>query len=501
MARELHTAGFSGGIAELSPARIVEYWLTCDFHRERRTRVILGAFAASGGGVDPGIHRHLQGRRINKIVKSEPYRPYSDGEWRRLTEACTQMITASHRGHQQALQAAERGTNPACTSPEHLAWVLRRCGPAPMAELDIDIAAGTSRTELLKIRRELYPDANTALAYLTLFAMRTGIVPDGIDQITLADITRTSETSVLLSYVKGRTGREVLNLPRDAVRLLNRWLGHSAALREHAGDLAAQLWIYVPADGRGPTRRSIFTRPRNQYHRRAWITASGVLGDDGRPLPLHGGRIRATYHHRRDRSSWTGRTTIDPNHSAGVEGDHYLSSHTPAQLDAIESIIEQAQTDLRRKAEPPVTLTGEDAAEFASNFPRLVEQAGLDAAAIQALLTGEQDVFVAACAAPLNSPHAPAGTLCPARPWVCLLCPLAVFAARHLPNLLGLKEFFAGQAMQMTTVQFLRVFGPYVNRLDEDILPRFGTAAITAAARRTPAAAAELPLHLEELPQ
>ena len=153
---------------------------------------------------------------------------------------------------------------------------------------------------------------------------------------------------------------------------------------------------------------------------------AGLLGEDGRPFALHGGRIRATYHHhRRDRSAWTGRTTIDPNHSAQVEGDHYLHSHTPAQLDALEAIIEQAQTDMRRKAEPPVVLTGAQTAEFAAGFPRLVEQAGLDAVAVHALLAGEQDVFVAACAAPLNSPHAPAGTLCPARPWVCLLCPLA----------------------------------------------------------------------------
>src|SRR5664279_1988498 len=119
-------------------------------------------------------------------------------------------------------------------------------------------------------------------------------------------------------------------------------------------------------------------------------------------LALHGGRIRATYHHRRDRSAWTGRTTIDPNHSAQVEGDHYLHSHTPAHLDALEAIIEQAQTDLRRKGEPPIILTGAQTAEFAAGFPRLVEQAGLDAAAVDALLAGEQDVFVAACAAPLN---------------------------------------------------------------------------------------------------
>jgi hypothetical protein len=459
MVRELAGSGFTAGIAGLTSAAVVQYWLTCDFHRERRIRVILRSYATAGGDLDPGVLRHLEGRRINAVKPSRPNRPYSESEWQRLSAACTEMISAARLADRDAAAAG---------------------GSADRSVAD--------RAGVGTVRR--YPDVGTALAYLTLFAMLTGIVPDGIDRLTMSDITRTAPTSILLSYNKGRTGRETLNLPRGAVRLLDRWLDCSAGLRARAADLADQLWIFSAADGR------VLAGPRTQSRRRRWVETAGLLADDGRPLALHGGRIRATYHHRRDRSAWTGRTTIDPNHSAQVEGDHYLHSHTPAQLDALEAIIEQAQTDLRRKAEPPVVLTGAQTAEFAAGFPRLVEQAGLDAAAVDALLTGEQDVFVAACAAPLNSPHAPAGTLCPARPWVCLLCPLAAFVPRHLPNLLRLKEFFAQQATQMSAGQFLRVFGPYAARLDEDILPRFSAAALAAA----DGILTELPLHLEELP-
>ena len=52
----------------------------------------------------------------------------------------------------------------------------------------------------------------------------------------------------------------------------------------------------------------------------------------------------------------------------------------------------------------------------------------------------------------------------------------------------------------MSLGQFLRVFGPYAARLDEDILPRFGPAAINAADDTLTEAGTELPLHLEELP-
>lgn len=509
MVRELHESGFTGDLAGLSAAVIVEYWLGCDFHRERRIRAILVAYAAAGGGLDAGVARHLQGRRINQIKKSQPNQPYTDGEWRRLATACTARVTASWRAHRQVLATIQPGADstghgtPTDTmtrlfhqdGPTAVTTILDRLGPAATAHTD--------RVEVQAVRRSLFPDGDTALAYVTLFAMRTGIVPDGIDALTVDDITRTSAGTVLLSYTKGRTGREALNLPRDAVRLLDRWVEHSALLRAHAGDRANNLWVYVHADDRGAAHGLISIRPRTQFRRATFTTAAGLLDDDGGQLRLHGGRIRATYQHRRDRSTWTGRTTIDPNHSAQVEGDHYLHSHTTAQLEALDTIIEQAQSDLRRKAKSPVIITGQDAAEFAASFPAMVEQAGLDADAITALLTGQQDVFVAACAAPLNSPYAPVGTLCPARPWVCLLCPLATFAPRHLPNLLRLKAFFARQGTELTATQFLALFGPYAARLDNDVLPRFAAADIATASQLANENGAEagVPLHLEEMAQ
>lgn len=504
LVRELHAQDFTGGLAELTSAVLVQYWLTCDHHRERRIRVVLGAYQDTVGGLANGIARHLSGRRINKVPKSQPNQPYSDSEWQRLTTACTEAISVAHRAHRRALEASQRGADPAVqgVSRDNLAWLMARTGPLATSTVGDrlgPVGEGVDRAAVLDIHRALFPTADTALAYITLFAMRTGIVPDGIDALTIGDITRTSASSVLLSYRKGRTGGEALNLPRDAVRLLDRWLTHSALLREHAETLADRLWIHTGGNRYGQGNDRIVAQPRTQARRAAWVRSVGILGEDGEPLPVHGGRIRATYHHRRDRSTWTGRTTIDPNHSARVEGDHYLSSHTPAQLDAIEGVIEQAQHDLRRKAVPPVVVTSEDAAAFTAAFPSLVEDAGLDTVAINALLAGEQDVFVAACADPLNSPHAPAGTLCPARPWVCLLCPLAAFAPRHLPNLLRLKEYFSQQGRRMTAAQFMRIFGPYAARLEEDILPRFGPAAIDVATRQL-ADTAELPLHLEEQP-
>ena len=60
-----------------------------------------------------------------------------------------------------------------------------------------------------------------------------------------------------------------------------------------------------------------------------------LRGDDGARLALHRSRIRTTYQSVLARRGWTGRTTIDPNHTARVEGDNYLSATTPARRDAL----------------------------------------------------------------------------------------------------------------------------------------------------------------------
>ncbi|MCX4664443.1 hypothetical protein [Streptomyces uncialis] len=492
LARYLYETGFTGSLSELTPAQITPYWLEFGFTFERHSRITLNGFHSHGGILHAGIQAHLDGRPINQQAGSTPHRPYSDGEWQHISQAARTDIDTAWQDHREALAAAERGSDPIThgITRDNLACLIRRTGPLPAYAILAMIpgARESIRATVLDLRDALFPTGYTALAYNLRLAMLTGAVPDGIDALVVPDFTHTGPATGLLSYRKGRTAREALNLRGPAVRLLDQWLTHSAALREHAGELSDCMWINYNG-------LAFSGHPRTPWQRIRWAKAVGLTDDNGQPMPPHGGRIRTTYHHRRDRSTWTGRTTIDPNHTPAVEGDHYLHHHTPAQVAAIEGIVEDAQRDIRRKAAPPVIATSQDAAGFAVDFPRLVADAGLDSDAIQQLLAGEQDVFVASCAGLYNSPHAPAGTACPARPWVCLLCPLAVFTPRHLPNLLRLQRYFADQERHMTNAQFLAIFGPYADRLDTDLLPRFSTTAIQTAAESAFAA-----LQPEEIP-
>jgi len=107
-------------------------------------------------------------------------------------------------------------------------------------------------------------------------------------------------------------------------------------------------------------------------------------------------------------------------------------------------------------------------------------------------------VFAAACADPLSGLHGPPGKPCPARPWVCLLCPLAVFTPRHAANLLRLKAFFARQWQQMPAAQFMAVFGPYAARIGQ-VLDRYPPQLLAALAAEVGDHDGELPLRAEEL--
>jgi hypothetical protein len=303
---------------------------------------------------------------------------------------------------------------------------------------------------------------------------------------------------VLLDYIKGRTGPEGASLPRKAIKLLSQWLEHSSLLRRFASpDTQEQLWISIPP-GSFSKSNGVQSTPRLPGRNAEFVRLHNLRADDDSLLIIHQSRVRTTYLKALSLRGWAGRTTIDPNHSATVEGDHYLTASTPAQMDAIESIIADGQGDIARRALPPAVLNGNNVAELISSFQSAITKHSMDDSTIRKLLGGEQDVFVAACSDQLAGVWGPAGKPCPARPWVCLLCPLAIFVPHHAENLLRLKAFFSRQFRELPTEHFMAIFGPYASRLENEILPLFDKALIERAAASIHANDSALPLRPEE---
>ncbi|MFG2998540.1 hypothetical protein [Streptomyces sp. NPDC048340] len=496
MVRELADDGFTGSAAELTRAVLGAFWLRSHYLVEYRTRTILRAFDARHQMLPEPVRQMVFGTNYTRPVLNGPLPPYAPGEWNRLVDLCKQEVRRLGNGQKAMVALAESGQDPAVGgwSRANGAWLMLRTGPVTRTEaaahlgITPDVFTKTHRG-IEGVRAGLFPSHRDAIPYMLLLAAWTGIAPDGLTGLAVSGIRWTGRQATLLSYTKGRTADESLVLSPRASRLLEQWLQHSALLRGHApAELADHVWL-VTRQGR--CSRAAF----EEYMMRGWVKAHDLRGDDGHPLRIDRRRLRTTFIAQRGQRQWSLRATVDPNHSPEVEGDHYLSAATPAQRAVVEDIARDAQGDLVRRASAPLVV---DEGASAAGLPEEVLRLGLTGGALAELLSGERDVFSGACADHFAGLHGPKGRPCPARPWVCLLCPLALFAPRHLPNLLRLKAFFARQFRQMPREEFAAVFAPYARRLSAEVLPRFEKAALAAAQRDVGDEDAELPLRAEE---
>ena len=138
--------------------------------------------------------------------------------------------------------------------PADLHWLLARLGPVSISEFADapgDIGCGGPQPRRLPRRGQgAFPHLDVVIAYRLLFGIYSGIVPDGIADLVIGDIDWAGDSTILLSYVKGRTAAESLNLPRPAVRLLEQWLAHSALLRSLRSAAAARHALAGDEPGR-----------------------------------------------------------------------------------------------------------------------------------------------------------------------------------------------------------------------------------------------------------
>ncbi|WP_432190575.1 hypothetical protein [Streptomyces sp. Tue6028] len=502
MVRTLDVQGFTGGAAQLRRGQLAEFWMSSPPRLEAMTRSLLEGYAQCGGTLAEGVLELAAGRHFNVQPNHHTLPPYREEEWQRLTGVCRTLVDDSYAAHRRALADASGGRHPleGGWQPGNLRWLLARVGPVSIGEFGRHLGVSTvvvhNRGGFHDAARAAFPHLDVLIAYRLLFGIYCGIVPDGIEDLVTEDIDWAGDSTVLLSFIKRRTAAESLNLPRRAVRLLEQWLAHSALLRTFVPpEERRRLWVGVSRAGGSRRVRRV-----DRVAVQRWVLRHGVVGNDGRPLKIHRSRIRTSHLAMRDKSTWAGRgrATLDPNHTPDVEGDHYLTATTPAQQHAVETVIEDAQHDMLRRAHPPVVITDEDAAALADGYPQLVAGLNLEDAVIAELIGGQRDVFTAACSDQLSGLHGPKGKPCPARPWVCLLCPLAVFAPRHAGNLLRLKAFFSRQWQQMPAAHFMAVFGPYATRIQQ-VLDRFDPAVLAAAAHHVGDRDNELPLRPEEM--
>ncbi|OMI88453.1 hypothetical protein BSZ07_17395 [Streptomyces sp. M1013] len=514
--KDLDEHGFTGTAKDLSRPVLARALLALTGGRhESPIRILLRRLDDLDGVFPADVRRFVDGRNFHArpVEDRNPLVPYSEREWANLISVCEGITSTAYTAFKAAMQEAEQGQDIATGgwSRQNIQWVLRHRGPDGTLPKRVIGQFGDVRrlTEIYpgagtEAVAALFPGPGVAFAYRILFGTRTGIVADGITGLGIGDIDWAGDRTALVDYIKGRTAKESLTLSRSAVRLLERWLEHSAVLRKFApAELKGRLWLRFNPTGPWKWSAGRFPKP-DEWN---WYERNGLVDAEGKPFLIHGPRIRTTFEASKDRRIWqsTSRATIDPNHTPAVEGAHYVAHQTPTQRAATEAIIESAQSDLIRRSQNPLVIkSDDDLATFLEGFPAEAARLDLDDAALAELIKGERDVFAAACGDQMSGLHGPPGKPCPARPWVCMLCPLALFAPRHLPNLMRLRAFFARQWQQTPAAAFMAIFGPYAQRLDDLLSPQskyFTSAALQEAADQVADTDSELPLRPEELTQ
>ncbi|MEU7640064.1 alpha/beta hydrolase [Streptomyces sp. NPDC039016] len=398
-------------------------------------------------------------RLYNRHPNSEPLPPYDEIAWSGLTRAARTIAKASWAAYRAARETAEADQDPYVHgwTRENIFWLMVHHGPATTRKLGE--RAGLSYEQMryrtgrghqrffVEAREALFPSPRVVIAYRVLFGVYSDIVPDGIADLGIDGLDWADDSAVLVRYIKGRTPEESITLPSKAVRLLERWLEYAELARSHCPPRLRNVAVARPHLASRGRRGPRAVEVRRPYKSTAvdWSRDSGVVDANGAPVMVHRHRIRTTFESRRDRSAWIGnrRSTIDPNHTPGVEGDHYLSSMTEAQQSALEDIVEQAQGDLLRRGQSPMLCrTSRSPTWPVSSRGRSANWSWTIGRSLNSWVASAMCSWRPAPIRPRDC-TARRESREPARPWVCLLCPLALFTPRHAANLLRMKAFFA----------------------------------------------------------
>ena len=505
--RALHSAGFNGSAADLRSEHLVG---ACTHYSiEEVLRPALRAYdEAHPGRLHDSVCRFLEGPWVSGPRDYKPVPPYSKADEARLRRACRASITAVEgRVEKARAEAASGGPYSRATamSRPHLLWTLQTEGPLSRQEvarrLGLSGSYPTCLAEAPRLKeaaRVLWPTATDLVAFRTLLALETGIVPEGIASLRVDDVQRVGPREVIIAWEKQRGGGRESDRFAGAGewspgRIFERAIEITSGSRSFATrDDQPFLWIAL---------HSIHLRMHRMRHVSppvvdAWLRSSGLSTEEG-TFDLKGRRLRKTFYRRLDEAFGGAIPSVAGiNQSERVAGEHYLSVTQSTEF--LEGIVEDAYAEALRRVEraPRLTvLTAADVERLSTDDHQAAAELGVDEADAKPLLGGERDVFAAACRDFYNSPYGRPGSPCPAAVWTCLFCPLAVITPAKLPTLLRLADHVEAQRREMPADEWTRIYGPTWHQLRTNIFPRYPEAVIRAARVKADAAALYLPPH------
>ncbi|MER8449373.1 hypothetical protein NKG60_05055 [Mesorhizobium sp. M1428] len=315
---------------------------------------------------------------------------------------------------------------------------------------------------------------------IVLISLDTGLEIEAIKSLRADCLKNPSGGYVEIEYCKRRArGAEWKRLrvrdgasstPGGLIRKVLQWTGPAR------GWLGADtLWVHR-AWGRLTPRVLSLKEPVA-----SWIARHGILDEQDQPLRLNLTRLRKTH-----KAAWYRRTggqldRFAVGHSVAVAANHYAD--VPALRHLHEATVADAMSDALDAALRPCILSSEQEEAVLADPEQATSLPVAGTAAIDALLGGEQDVWLASCAGFYKSPFGLEGEACPSPFWGCLECSNAVITARNLPALLAFLDFIRAQRQALSEGDWIAKFGRVHGRIADQILSRFADAEIEEARR------------------
>ncbi|CZT37904.1 hypothetical protein [Rhizobium sp. 9140] len=273
---------------------------------------------------------------------------------------------------------------------------------------------------------------------LTFLSLETGLEIECCKALTVDCLQNPGPGTVEIAYVKRRArGAEHKHIRvRDGGAgtpggLIRKLIEATAFTRQFVPSNC--LWLYYYT---GPTQlRAGIEHPQELVDR--WSAGHGIVDDKGEPLRLLLSRLRKTHKALWYLKTEGHMTRFAIGHTPEIAARHYADIPSLRQLH--EATITEAFSEVAA-ASGPVVLAPTEEASWRQSDARPEASENIDG-----ILSGEQDVWLAACSRFDRSPFGTPGEPCPQPFWGCLECRNAVITARKLPAIIAFLRFIEEQ--------------------------------------------------------
>lgn len=442
--------------------------------------------------LDEGVRRRLSYTSAKSAGRSQPRDAYSPFVARQLRDAARGDIGKIFRRIGKPLDGGEGDSNLRRVTDEANArivaagrlssgdrifkslYFMRLRRGLPVSSLAEDLH---SRFHLRAL------DIPPLLAFLSL---ETGLEIECCKALTIDCLQNPGHGTIEIAYVK----RRARGAEHKHIRVRDGGLGTPGGLIRKLIEVTAFTRQFVPSDclwlyyytGRKQLRAGV-EHPHELVDR--WTGSHGIVDDDRQPLRLVLSHLRKTH-----KALWYLKTEghmarFAVGHTPEIAARHYAD--IPSLRPLHEATVADALSEVAAAA-GPIILAPDDEGSWRQSDTALEGSGDVDA-----LLDGEQDVWLAACSGFDRSPFGEPGAPCPQPFWGCLECRNAVITARKLPAIIAFLRFIEEERAGLSAADWAMKFGRAHDRIAKQVLPAFPESVVANARREAEGHALYLP--------